>query len=417
MSNHHDNDAIAGEITRLAIRDNCKSDDGATSLLDDPFLQTTNASRKKLGFQAIGRSTEGDKVGGNNPPCDACGKDGGALLLCQRCVSVFYCSKDCQVHHWKHGGHKKACEHLKQQAESAVHVMEQIHKVENPMLKVRLLERIDGTGPYNVAVREGLFGAMIDIFAADEKLILERFQSATGPIFCGTMSIMSTIFPRQQREGKEDKGGGSFRFVDGKRIRKFVESDPVAFRTWFGASLAVLWTAMDDTVYRLSKQSQQYARHAARDVWAGWIMVFTNESASKTILVGTSETAKESMDTVNYIVNKIKKFLHAYWDMPYTDRKDPGGTLEGVMNQVAAMVAYWAQVFSIPLEVSVEDMLEFTTFRRHRYRSMAVPLAEGTIAKGCMLTNDEAKVAMLQAASCNPLVSEKKARKGKKKRK
>jgi hypothetical protein len=36
-------------------------------------------------------------------------KDRTELLDCARCRSVSYCSKDCQVIHWKKGGHKLLC--------------------------------------------------------------------------------------------------------------------------------------------------------------------------------------------------------------------------------------------------------------------------------------------------------------------
>jgi hypothetical protein len=35
------------------------------------------------------------------------------LLDCSRCKSVAYCSKECQVVHWKEMGHKKECSKLK----------------------------------------------------------------------------------------------------------------------------------------------------------------------------------------------------------------------------------------------------------------------------------------------------------------
>jgi len=44
--------------------------------------------------------------------CSQCGSLETAdtpLLVCSRCRSAQYCSKDCQTKHWKEGGHKEAC--------------------------------------------------------------------------------------------------------------------------------------------------------------------------------------------------------------------------------------------------------------------------------------------------------------------
>jgi len=48
------------------------------------------------------------------PKCcanEACGVQNDDLLACANCRSVLYCSRDCQIKHWK-GGHKKVCKEL-----------------------------------------------------------------------------------------------------------------------------------------------------------------------------------------------------------------------------------------------------------------------------------------------------------------
>ncbi len=43
--------------------------------------------------------------------CAQCGiSPETGLKRCARCHSTMYCSKDCQVRHWKEGGHKQKCE-------------------------------------------------------------------------------------------------------------------------------------------------------------------------------------------------------------------------------------------------------------------------------------------------------------------
>ena len=44
--------------------------------------------------------------------CGGCDKP-GALSKCAGCMRVAYCSKNCQVQHWKKGGHKRECKQLK----------------------------------------------------------------------------------------------------------------------------------------------------------------------------------------------------------------------------------------------------------------------------------------------------------------
>ena len=42
--------------------------------------------------------------------CANCGKAAGHLKTCVKCTCTWYCSKDCQVQHWKAGGgHKTDC--------------------------------------------------------------------------------------------------------------------------------------------------------------------------------------------------------------------------------------------------------------------------------------------------------------------
>ena len=44
--------------------------------------------------------------------CGGCGKL-GTLCKCAGCMRVAYCSKTCQIKHWKKGGHKRECKQLK----------------------------------------------------------------------------------------------------------------------------------------------------------------------------------------------------------------------------------------------------------------------------------------------------------------
>ena len=50
--------------------------------------------------------------------CGSCGRpedQGEKFFHCARCKAVSYCSKACQVNHWKRGGHKQECAALQAQ--------------------------------------------------------------------------------------------------------------------------------------------------------------------------------------------------------------------------------------------------------------------------------------------------------------
>ncbi|PRW56765.1 HIT MYND zinc finger [Chlorella sorokiniana] len=46
------------------------------------------------------------------PRCDGCHRQALHVRKCAQCRSVSYCSQECQVRHWKEGGHKEACRTL-----------------------------------------------------------------------------------------------------------------------------------------------------------------------------------------------------------------------------------------------------------------------------------------------------------------
>ena len=48
----------------------------------------------------------------NLPSCSGCGQRVSSLKKCSRCHVAAYCSRACQVQHWKKGGHKQQCAQL-----------------------------------------------------------------------------------------------------------------------------------------------------------------------------------------------------------------------------------------------------------------------------------------------------------------
>ena len=67
-----------------------------------------------------------DKKEGRTTPtilcCSTCGKPKTPLRLlhpCKLCRTVQYCGRECQVHHWKQGGHRRECKKLREAAAAA----------------------------------------------------------------------------------------------------------------------------------------------------------------------------------------------------------------------------------------------------------------------------------------------------------
>jgi len=67
-----------------------------------------------------------DQIEGRTTPtilcCSTCGKPKTPLRTlhpCKLCRTVQYCGRDCQVHHWKQGGHRRECKKLREAATAA----------------------------------------------------------------------------------------------------------------------------------------------------------------------------------------------------------------------------------------------------------------------------------------------------------
>jgi TPR repeat protein len=68
-----------------------------------------------------------DQIEGRTTPtilcCSTCGKPKTplrALKPCKLCHTVQYCGRECQVNHWKKGGHRRACKKLREAAAKTV---------------------------------------------------------------------------------------------------------------------------------------------------------------------------------------------------------------------------------------------------------------------------------------------------------
>ena len=66
------------------------------------------AEAAKVAVEQEKRQEKKDSVRGDFLTCDNCGKESDHLSRCSKCMSVAYCSKECQRADWK-AGHKSSC--------------------------------------------------------------------------------------------------------------------------------------------------------------------------------------------------------------------------------------------------------------------------------------------------------------------
>jgi hypothetical protein len=52
-------------------------------------------------------------------PCSGCGRPAVQLRKCSGCRQAAYCRRECQVRHWKEGGHRRECAQLAAAASSS----------------------------------------------------------------------------------------------------------------------------------------------------------------------------------------------------------------------------------------------------------------------------------------------------------
>jgi len=103
----------------------------------------------------------------NLPPCDVCGELWSGKR-CAGCQSAFYCSRKCQIKHWKKG-HKHECATLQQKcidvAQDLVKLMNQESPEATPL--VSHFRQLYYMGHYNAAVQAGLYAAIQTLLRQD----------------------------------------------------------------------------------------------------------------------------------------------------------------------------------------------------------------------------------------------------------
>jgi hypothetical protein len=359
----------------------------------------------------LGKGTKDPDI----PACDACGKEFSANLICGRCQSAFYCTKECQKNAWKFGEHKQLCDGMKEKcARDAKHVAAALSRRNNQdceAMEGDLFEALSGAGAYKAAVAEGLHEALCGLFRDEAENVLELFRSdgdlnsrsnSDAHVWAATRTVMCALFRGQRAEGRAVKNR-SFGCVDGQRIKGYVNSDPEAFDVWMNASISTIRLPFDDDVWRRrgpnSSGQHTFAHRAARDTIAGWILVWMNKRASRAILLpavadDATETAVQvAKARAQSIADRLRVLLEEVNEL---DQRDPGGAVQGMIYQSIAMLSYRVREFEIDLDFSKQ--LKMKGLEKNKYEQVAVPLGEATIEKGGTLTNVEAKEAMVACA-------------------
>mmetsp|Transcript_28530 Transcript_28530/g.52074 ORF Transcript_28530/g.52074 Transcript_28530/m.52074 type:complete len:401 (-) Transcript_28530:37-1239(-) len=315
------------------------------------------------------------------PPCDCCGKEFEGKLNCAGCTCVFYCSKECQRHDWKVGGHKSACDTMMQQCENAATGFLDVICDETCPFEIKIKPSLwlglDGAGAYKIALDLGLNGAIQKVMEDEIENVEDRFRSGTLINF--TLMLMGTLF----------RAGSGHNRIDAYRIKKYVRSSDDAFERWFEASLKNISIFLTEGIAASRRGDNAYfwtVQRSTENVAAGWSMVFANTKASKAILLGNTKEADENAKArAKWIIRKLKNILPQF---PY-DSPDEHA-IESLVNNFTAMIQIRLENFG----VDVGDfmlLLGLKGARKKMYIDVALPFAGPTIQKGRALTNEECK--------------------------
>ena len=281
-----------------------------------------------------------------------------------------------------------------------------------PVLRMQNLERLDGAGAYKVAVENGLHEVIIKLCRDDAENLLDRFRNGTMYDKTSYVHFITATLWRGQRNSRGAAGSLSYGQCDGGRIKGFVKSSPEAFPAFWEACLATVRVPLDSAISRDPRLHGE-CHQMARDVLASLSQIFTNDGVSKAILRGPKTSDKDARkafgsERIDYLALTTNSIIKELDSAP--EGRDLRMVLEGYIYQNSAMIAYRAREHNIDEDYA--SKLKMTMENEAMYKSIALPLGEGTIKKGYALTNEESQVLIHEAAAQRK--QEKKAAKGKK---
>ena len=437
---------------RAAIESFVASDRGEASRA--AYYEETNARLRAAGLDELSGPPGTAFVSQRpKPQCDVCGAE-RAKQKCSRCQSAHYCSQACQLAHWKRGGHKAACAGLQEELRGvAAAVAAQMRELggsgesggapsssresEALMAPVRDLDRLDAEGAYLLAVEEfGLHEALLALLRADAAAASTRW--ARG-LCCSWLEHATSALFRGQRRSRA--GHASFGKADGGRCAAFALSDADAWPTWLDAAAATAALLTSCAVGggrrggggNATTTVGLAAHRTARNVWNFLSMALACKECGRAVVLfrqpasaaagegdgggggggsgggtaGTTATVAAASEaeaarrdflrwrgaaTAATMRSAMEQIAGA------TETQDPNSAVEANVNQVAAMLAHWYGLLLGPAAgARFTAALGLRGARKQMYEQMAVPFAVGSIAKGRMLTGEEAHQLMIQA--------------------
>lgn len=352
----------------------------------EQFRQDYQHDRLAAGLKELDpRPPKGKK---NIPACDWCGAEAKGTKSCSQCQCVFYCSAKCQKADWKTGGHKKACATMKEEAtQTAKMVVEKMKNATgNPFDRVSELGKLDRSSAYDLALEYGLMGAVFDCFQYDIEHSRENFLGKNGVSL--TQWIVCTLF-RGHRISRSEYN--TFGKVDGSRILDYLAHRPDAFESWFNAVMAVIALPFEQEIFA-SKQYHMLVHQTARDCIAGFQLVWINGRASQAIMEAGNDMERQAK-RLKLMATSFHRILQLCWKYD-NDGRDYNSVLEGNLNQILGMVDLRRREFGIK-SVDPVAVCKLRGIKLTMYQRVGLPMARATIQKGRMLTNDEARLAMM----------------------
>ena len=313
--------------------------------------------------------------------CDYCGAERGGRHRCSRCESVFYCNGECQKADYAR--HKRECQTLKEVVRQRT--QQACARLDDLDMPFQRIEAVGGVlemeAAWQLAVSEfELFPKIRNILVAtvSHKDTDEDIQNYAS----STMQHLLTSFFRGQRRRTD----GGYNKMDGTRLSSFFQSSEDAAKLLFQAGLRTIPQAAHKDIVAVPR-SHAFIHRSARDVIMCLNLAAAREDAARAIFFWKDENAVERTE---WLAGELKKYL--FIAAALSDAGDPNSVLEGLLNQLAAILAYWVDEFAIPCDF--QGRLGLAGSRKARFECMALPLGTATAKAGRQLTSLESRAAM-----------------------
>jgi len=360
---------------------------------------------EEFGLSPLKITGERRKRSPPKPACDSCGLEGGGTKKCGRCQSAFYCSAECQRNDYAR--HKKECATLKDDVErKAAQVA--VSMGDNTLAGHRrlfVLADPNADNPLDVEAVWSLAVQDFDLFDVVEDLLRRERDGhfdAERPYSCGlapysvVQHVLTGLFRGQRR-----RTDGGYNRMDGERLASFFRSSDDAALVLFEDGLRTVLQVADKRVVD-DPHTHAHLHRAARDVLNALNLTAANETAVTALFYGGRPDVAEDDEALasfaatraRWLAGLLKKYLYILAAL--SDDADPNSGLDGLANQLTAILAYWIRRFDVPCP-NFPGLCGLAGRRFARYEHMAVPLGEGMAKAGRQLTAPENRAIMQRA--------------------